>query len=194
MSKQQPPESSVYQLKIVLRDSKPPIWRRIQVLSDTSLGELHGILQVVMGWTNSHMHQFEAGGLNYGTPDPYFPDFDVIDEEDAVLSEIVSRPNEKFVYEYDFGDDWSHLITLEAILAPQDGVNYPLCLAGKRACPPEDIGGIYSYPDFLEAIADSKHPDHSDMLGWVGSDFDPEAFDRAEVNHSLTGTRIKTEK
>ena len=188
MSKQQTPESSVYQLKILLRDSKPPIWRRIQILSDTSLAALHPILQVVMGWSNTHLHQFEVGDLIYGPPDPNIPDFDVIDEKDAVLSEIVSRLNQKFVYEYDFGDDWRHLITLEKILAPQDGVNYPVCVAGRRACPPEDIGGIFSYSGFLDAITDPEHPEHSDMLSWVGGRFAPDAFDRDEVNRLLGST------
>lgn len=178
-------ESSIYQLKIVLHGSEPPIWRRIQVLSDTTLEALHRILQIAMGWSNSHLHQFKVGDLTYGPPDPNFPDFDVIDEKDVVLSEVVSRPNQKFVYQYDFGDDWRHLITLEKILAPEDGVSYPFCLKGKRACPPEDSGGIFAYSDFLEAITDSEHPEHLHLLRWVGGEFDPEAFDRAEVNRSL---------
>ena len=186
MSKQRhTAESSIYQLKIVLHGSEPPIWRRIQVMSDTSLEVLHRILQIAMGWSNSHLHQFEVGDLTYGPPDPNFPDFDVIDEKDVVLSEVVSRPNQKFVYQYDFGDDWTHLITLEKILAPEDGVSYPLCLTGKRACPPEDCGGIFAYSDFLEAIADSEHPEHLHLLRWVGGEFEPEAFDRAEVNRLL---------
>ena len=195
MSKQrQTPEPSVYQLKIVLQGSKPPIWRRIQVPSDTSLDGLHRILQVVMGWSNSHLHQFEDGNLTYGPPDPNFPDFDVIDEKDVVLSEVVSRSNQKFLYQYDFGDDWTHLITLEEMLPPEDGATYPLCLTGKRACPPEDSGGIFAYPDFLEAISESEHPHHMDMLRWVGGGFDPEAFDRAGVNRSLMGIKYEAEK
>ena len=195
MSEQrQTPESSVYQLKTVLQYSQPPIWRRIQVLSDTSLEILHRILQVAMGWSNSHLHQFEVGDLTYGSPDPNFPDFDVIDEKDVVLSEVVSRPSQKFVYQYDFGDDWTHLITLEKILAPEDGTTYPLCLAGRRACPPEDSGGMFAYSDFLEAITDSEHPEHIHLLSWVGGRFDPEAFNRAEVNRTLMGIRYETEK
>ena len=195
ISKQrQTPEPSVYQLKIVLQYSQPPIWRRIQVLSDTSLEVLHLILQVAMGWSNSHLHQFEVGDLIYGPPDPNFPDFDVINEKDVVLSEVVSRPNQKFVYQYDFGDDWTHLITLEKILAPEDGATYPLCLAGRRACPPEDSGGMFAYSDFLEAITDSKHPEHLHLLRWVGKEFDPETFNRAEVNRSFTNIKYGTAK
>lgn len=179
------PKSSVYQLKIVLYGSDPSIWRRIQVLSDTTLEALHHLLQITMGWSDAHLHQFEVGDLIYGAPDPNFPDFDVIDEKDVVLSEVVSRPNQKFVYQYDFGDDWTHLITLEQILPLEDGTIYPLCLAGKRACPPEDCGGILSYPSFLEAITDSEHPEHLHLLRWVGGRFDPEAFNRAEVNQTL---------
>ena len=117
-----------------------------------------------------------------------------MDEKDVVLSEVVSRPNQKLVYQYDFGDDWTHLITLEKILAPEDGVSYPLCLTGKRACPPEDSGGIFAYSDFLEAITDSEHPEHLHLLHWVGGKFDPEAFDRAEVNRSLMSIKYRAER
>ena len=195
ISKQrQTPEPSVYQLKIVLQYSQPLIWRRIQVLSDTSLEVLHHILQVAMGWSDAHLHQFEVGDLIYGPLYLEFPELDFLDEKDTNLNQIASRVNQEFVYRYDFGDDWTHLITLEQIHPLEGETIYPLCLAGKRACPPEDCGGILSYPSFLEAITDSKHPEHLHLLRWVGGRFDPETFDRAEVNRSFMNIKYGTAK
>jgi hypothetical protein len=173
---------SVYQLKVTLKNSKPPIWRRIQVNSDINLYRLHQNLQVMMGWTDSHLHQFIVHGEYYGTPDP---DFEVTNETSIKLDRVVSEAGDKFVYEYDFGDSWEHSILVEKILQPETGVNYPICLTGKRACPPEDCGGIWGYGDLLEAMQDPTHPEHKDMLEWLGGSFDPEVFDVDIVNQRL---------
>jgi len=173
---------SVYQLKVTLKNSKPPIWRRIQVNSDINLYRLHQHLQVMMGWTDSHLHQFIVHGEYYGTPDP---DFEVRNETSLKLDRVVSEAGDEFVYEYDFGDSWEHLILVEKILQPETGVNYPICLTGKRACPPEDCGGIWGYGDLLEAIQDPAHPEHEEMLEWLGGSFDPEEFDVDIVNQRL---------
>ena len=173
---------SVYQLKVTLKNSKPPIWRRIQVNSDINLYRLHQNLQVMMGWTDSHLHQFIVHGEYYGTPDP---DFEVTNETSIKLDRVVSGAGDKFVYEYDFGDSWEHSILVEKILQPETGVNYPICLTGKRACPPEDCGGIWGYGDLLEAIQDPAHPEHEEMLEWLGGRFDPEEFDVDMVNQRL---------
>ena len=178
----------VYQLKVTLKDSKPPIWRRIQVTGDTSLFKLHRILQVVMGWTDSHLHQFIVRDSYYGTPHPDFG-FEVRNEKRVALAEIASSPKTKFMYEYDFGDSWEHEVLIEKILSPEAGVRYPNCLTGKRACPPEDCGGVWGYASLLEAIQDSHHPDHEEMLEWVGGSFDPEAFDLDTVNRELKRLR-----
>ena len=175
---------SVYQFKVTLRDSKPPIWRRIQVRSDTTLYKLHQTLQVVMGWSDYHLHQFVIHGVYYGTPDPEF-DYEVKNEKRVKLNQVISGEKEKFVYEYDFGDSWNHMILLEKILPLDQEVAYPICPAGKRACPPEDCGGIWGYYDFLEAIQDPKHPEHDEMLEWVGGSFDPEEFDLDAINEEV---------
>lgn len=198
MSKQQQSRDiAIYQLKVTLKYSSPPIWRRIQVAEDTTLGTLHRIIQVIMGWEDYHLHQFIARGTYYGVPSREFgisfgPD--VANERDVKLSRIVSGEKDRFVYQYDFGDSWDHEILLEKILPPEEGVPYPTCIKGKLACPPEDVGGVWGYYGFLEAIQDPNHPEHDDMLEWVGAiggggSFDPEEFDLDAINKELK--RIK---
>ena len=175
----------VYQLKITLKGSKPPIWRRVQVASNTTLSELHKIIQVAMGWWDSHLHQFIIHGENFGIPEPDFDFMEVTSERGTKLSGVISDEKDKFIYEYDFGDSWEHVILVEKILPPDPNISYPICLKGKRACPPEDCGGIWGYNGFLEAIQDPDHPEHDDMLEWVGGEFDSEAFSLDEVNSRL---------
>ncbi|MBI2862549.1 MAG: plasmid pRiA4b ORF-3 family protein [Chloroflexi bacterium] len=189
MVSKRPSVISVYQLTVTLKDSKPPIWRRIQVQSELSLYKLHRVLQVVMGWTDSHLHQFIIGGRYYGAPDPEFEDMEVVNERRVKLSQVVAYEKERFVYEYDFGDNWLHQITVDKILPPAAGKGYSVCLAGKRSAPPEDCGGIWGYQDFLEAISDPNRPEHKETLEWLGGDFDPEAFELDEVNRELRGLR-----
>jgi hypothetical protein len=186
--KKHPAETQIYQLKITLKDSKPPIWRRVQVPSDISLAKLHWIIQEIMGWTDSHLHQFKLRDTYYGVPHPdYF--HEVKDEKTARLNQLVSRPKAKLVYEYDFGDSWEHEIVLEKALPPEPGVQYPVCITGKRACPPEDCGGVWGYAGFLEAVQNPDHPEHGDMMEWIGGSFDPEAFDLDAVNRALRRVR-----
>ncbi|MBI3756884.1 MAG: plasmid pRiA4b ORF-3 family protein [Deltaproteobacteria bacterium] len=183
--------AQVYQLKITLRHSKPPIWRRLLVPSDMNLAKLHHVIQEVMGWTDSHLHQFKIGNIYYGTtyPDDFGGMPETRDERKARLNMLVSRLKAKFIYEYDFGDSWEHDVVLEKILPPESGIKYPLCIAGKRACPPEDCGGVWGYDNLLETIKDPNHPEHEDMVEWLGGDFDPEAFDVEAVNTALRRIR-----
>jgi hypothetical protein len=181
-----PPKSdTIYQIKVTLRDSKPPIWRRIQVRSDTRLDQMHAILQEVMGWDDYHLHQFIIFGDYYGEPDPDFDFIEMKDQRKYKLSDFLAETGVQFVYEYDFGDSWEHILLLEKILSAEIDVQYPVCLKGKRACPPEDVGGIWGYEEFLEAIADPEHEKHEEYLEWIGGDFDPEEFDLEEVNEGL---------
>jgi hypothetical protein len=184
-------EAQIYQLKITLKNTKPPIWRRVQVPHDISLATLHDIIQDTMGWEDCHMHQFKIGKIYFGLSYP--DDFDGItttkDEERATLGEVIVKPKTKFVYEYDFGDSWEHEVVLEKMLAPEPGVKYPRCIDGKRACPPEDCGGAWGYAGFVEAIQNPKHPEHEDMMEWIGDSFDPEAFDLEKVNRALRRIR-----
>jgi len=180
----------IYQIKVTLDDSKPPIWRRILVPSDIALAKLHRILQVVMGWSDYHLHQFIVGGAYIGEPHPDYDDYlDMHDERDVTLRQIVSGEKFKFRYEYDFGDSWLHQVLVEKVLPPQPGQQYPLCIKGKRACPPEDVGGVWGYGDFLEAIQNPDHPEHEEYLEWVGGEFDPEEFDLDGVNEVLRTLR-----
>jgi hypothetical protein len=175
----------VYQIKVTLDGSKPPIWRRIQVGSTTTLSKLHQILQTVMGWDDYHLHQYIIGGQYYG--DPTFDEsgeLGIINEKGKRLDQLVAQADSKFIYEYDFGDGWGHILIVEKIIEPEPGIRYPTCVKGKRACPPEDVGGMWGYGDYLEAIADPDHPEHEDMLEWHGP-FDPEAFDLGAINQEL---------
>ncbi len=181
-----PDASPVYQLKVTLQHTKPPIWRRIQVRASTTLPRLHDTIQVAMGWTDSHLHQFSIDGVAYGLPDPDFADA-MRSEQRIKLERVVTTEKDRFVYEYDFGDSWTHILLLEKILPPDPEVHYPRCPAGKRACPPEDVGGVWGYAKFLEAVGKSDHPEHDDMLEWCGGEFDPEAFSLDEVNQALKG-------
>ena len=175
---------SIYQLKITLKDFRPPIWRRVQVKSDITLGKLHQIIQASMGWTNSHLHGFSIEGVEYGQPLPEL-DLEIKNEQKVKLSKVVTGEKKKFFYTYDMGDSWEHEILVEKVLPYDPLVRYPVCLTGKRACPPEDCGGVWGYAEFLEAITQPDHPEHESMLEWVGGAFEPDAFILSEVNQLL---------
>jgi hypothetical protein len=177
-------DTARFQLKVVLLGSKPPIWRRLIVLADATLGDLHWIVQGAMGWTNSHLHQFYDEDRTYYS-DPEFELEDAEDESKVSLSELLREPKDRIIYEYDFGDSWAHQIELEKILPQESAKRQAMCVAGKRAGPPEDCGGVWGYADFLEAIKDPEHESHEDMLEWIGGEFEPEHFDIDEVNRSL---------
>jgi hypothetical protein len=174
---------TIYQFKVTLKDSNPLVWRRVQV-PDLTLGELHEVLQVVMGWQDSHMHQFVVGGKYYGRSEPG-NDLEIDDEDGVLLSHILTGKEPRIVYEYEVGDNWQHDLILEKTLEPKPGIKYPLCLEGERACPPEDCGGVWGYADFLEAIGDPKHPEHREMKAWIGGKFDRDRFSVDQVNREL---------
>jgi hypothetical protein len=181
--------TQIYQIRVTLQGFRPPIWRRIQVRSSTRLDRLHEVIQVAMGWTNAHLHQFIVGDTYYGMR-AFFPDDPEVNDETAFsLGRITRTEGAGFLYEYDFGDSWQHELLVEGITEPEQGVRYPVCIAGERACPPEDVGGIWGYETFLEAMADPGHPEHEDYVEWIGGVFDPDAFDLAEVNAMLRRLR-----
>lgn len=177
----------MYQLKITLKGSKPPIWRRFLIKSSVSLPELHEAIQIIMGWENCHLHQFISGGRYYLEPDPddVFESINDLDEKRYRLNQLLKREKASIVYEYDFGDGWEHNITLEKILPLNPELELPVCIKAKGACPPEDVGGIWGYYNFLEAVNDEKHPQYEDYKEWIGPDFDPAAYDISEVNKIL---------
>ena len=188
-AKMSKPTDTVYQFKITLLGAKPLIWRRIQV-KDCTLDKLHEHIQTAMGWTNSHLHQFEIKGDRYGDPellDDGFEDFECVDSTKTNLSQILPKNGKRFAfkYEYDFGDGWEHEVLYEGSPPVDPKAMYPLCVEGERACPPEDCGGVWGYGDFLEAIRNPKHEEHETMLEWIGGQFDPEEFDAKEASKAM---------
>jgi hypothetical protein len=193
MAKHRLPTSSdtVFQIKITLKGIYPPIWRRIQT-TDCTLDELHALIQVTMGWESAHLYRFNIGGVDYA-------DLDITNDdefEDAcvtMLSEVLPSRNRRprLLYEYDFGDNWIHQLIVEERCLPEKGVKYPICIAGQRACPPEDCGGPWSYPGFVEAIHNPDHRSHEETLEWVGGEFDSERFDLEAVNNELRQMRTR---
>ena len=185
MPARMPKPVEIYQIKVTLRDSQPPIWRRFQVRSDITLAKLHRILQRDMGWEDAHLHQFVIRSQYYGIPDQDEVEPNKTrDEQKYKLSDVVPTEGSQFAYNYDFGDYWQHALVIEKTLPPQEGARYPVCLAGARACPPEDVGGLSGYADYLEAMADPGHEGHENMLQWRAP-FDPESFSLAAVNRQL---------
>ncbi len=186
MGTKRPPKADlIYQLKITLKEVKPPVWRRIQVPARTKLPDLHLMIQAAMGWYNGHLHCFTIGGKAYGELNPDWDDPDMEDEMRVRLDQVAPGKGDRFTYLYDFGDGWEHVIRVEAVLPPKPGTQYPRCLDGGRKCPPEDCGGPWGYEEFLVAIRDPKHEEHENMREWIGGSFDPERFDVDEINANL---------
>ena len=175
---------SIYQIKISLIGAKPPIWRTILVPSDLRLDAFHDVIQIVMGWRNCHLHQFIQNNVFYGIPDDEFG-MEIEDEAKFKLFHLLKKEKDTIKYEYDFGDSWEHKILLEKIFPFDTKTVLPVCIKGKRACPPEDCGGIWGYEELLQTISNVKHPEHEDMQEWLGGDFNPELFDLEGINEDL---------
>lgn len=173
------------QLRIMLLDVRPTIWRRI-LIKDCTLSELHEYIQLAMGWENDHMHRFTVDGKRYGMPMPNDFDMEYIDETQVKLSDFLPKSGKRFRfrYEYDFGDNWQHEILFEGYPPKEPGIKLPRCLEGERACPPEDIGGPWGYAEYLDALADPTHECHDDYMEWGGS-FDPEEFLSEKVTRAM---------
>ena len=178
----------IYRLKITLKGIKPPIWRRIEVPSDHTLNDLHLMIQAAMGWYNCHLHAFRINGESYTEFFDENESPDKCDDKDFTLKQVLGDNVKKIVYEYDFGDFWEHDIVVESVEEANPTLKYPLCIAGKRACPPEDCGSIPGYYNCLEALEDSTNPGNEELLEWIG-EFDPEEFDLEETNASLRSWR-----
>lgn len=188
----------VYQFKITLEDINPAIWRRIQVPENYSFWDLHIAIQDSMGWSDCHLHEFEIGEPTTGKMVRIvFPDGEaesyhgekIIEEHKVKIAEWFSLENKTAKYIYDFGDGWEHLIELENIFPREKNIKYPICLDGKRACPPEDCGGSYGYKEFVIAIKHPNHKRHKELLEWYGGQFDPESFNPKDVIFSDPGER-----
>ena len=177
----------IYQLKISINDSKPSIWRRVLVYSDTLLPDLHRIVQTTMGWDNYHLHQFVHCNKFYAPPSEDEADeFDAVDYSKIKLSSVIKKENDRMEYEYDFGDGWEHIVLLEKILEVDAAIHYPICLEGEQKCPPEDCGGIWGYMEMLDILKDKNHEGYEQCIEWVGDDFDATDFDAAAINEKLS--------
>lgn len=174
----------VYQLKVSLQGAKPPIWRRIQVPGKTTLAQLHEIVQISMGWEDTHLHQFlidrtcycsaeEDDGLRTSRPK---------NEGKYTLHSLADKIQPSFNYIYDYGDDWIHQIKVEKILPVGEGKPYPLLITGRRACPPEDSGGIHGYMRLIDIMANPEDDEFEQTIEWLGPDFDPAYFGKQEIS------------
>jgi len=182
----------VIQLRIQLVGADPAVWRRLLVPGGAKLSRLHDIFQAAMGWTDSHLHNFTIGDQVYG-PDDEDNDFDVdeeqFDETEHTVLGVLRGDVRRFVYEYDFGDSWTHEVVVEEITQSPTALKQAVCLDGEGACPPEDVGGVMGYRFFLEALADPLHKEHDSYVGWVGYEFDPAAFSVGDANAALQRVR-----
>ena len=182
---------AIYQLKITLKGSKPPIWRRVQTPASTTLGTLHAIIQQSMGWADYHLHEFNVNGTLIGDPEQFCgpesdPETRVVDEADVTLANLKRRGVKKFEYVYDYGDWWEHVVLLEKVLERDPDIHYPICVKAVKSGPPEDVGGIWGYYEMLEALEDPEHPEHEEFSEWLpGGGWDPDNVDLDAINRRL---------
>lgn len=189
---------NVYEFKITLMGINPPIWRTIQVPETYSFWDLHVAIQDSMGWTDSHLHEFEivntatSKKVVIGIPvESFDDDRDVQAGWEYKIASYFTMDNRAAIYLYDFGDDWRHTVRLEKILAREKNRRYPVCIDGERACPPEDCGGVWGYQEFVKTVTDPTHEGHDEMLEWIGGSFDPEYFDPKKVHFDNPKKRWK---
>jgi Plasmid pRiA4b ORF-3-like protein len=175
----------IFRLKVTLQDTTPVVWRRLLVPADMTLAKFHDVLQDAMPWTNSHLHCFEAWSGRYGMVGIEEDADDLKDERRVKLSAVLPSEGACLLYRYDYGDDWEHLVGLEAILEHDRRHQYPLCVGGSRACPPEDCGGTSGYDELCRVLKSPKDEEHDTTLTWVGGYFDPAGFDANAVNRAF---------
>lgn len=201
---------SVHQLKVQLEGMKPPLWRRLVVPSDLTLGSLHNVIQVAFGWQDMHLHAFEdRSGGRYAPPDGF--GIPALDEEQATVADVLPRAGDRMDYTYDFGDDWLHRITVEAVRPAQEGEGErAVCTGGRRAMPAsEDLGGVWGLAELLERYEDGERPSrtvvrhggeewteydglHDEVLADLYEEgFDPAAFDPAALTRALAQVRLR---
>lgn len=188
----------IAQLYIELADTSPCVWRRVHVPIDFRLRRVHDVIQAVFDWRYAHLHQFEVGDKVYGLreivgDDPFGPKLS--SDKNIKLQGLLERDVNEFVYRYDLGDDWEHRIVVEQVFEPQEGVEYPILVAGERQAPPEDVGGPPGFAEFLEAVEDENHPDHDELKDWLGGEgFDPNDMQLEAVEAMLRSIRASRRK
>ena len=194
-------QNMVYQFKIILKDIKPSIWRRIQIPKKYTFWDLHIAIQDAMGWHDYHLHEFEIANpltgiktiIGIPNEDEDFANYKTLPGWKQKIANYFLREKQSAKYIYDFGDNWEHEIILEKILPKENNLTYPLCIKGKRACPPEDCGGSYGYENFLEIVGDPENEQYEEILEWVGGEFDSEHFDPNEVIFDNPTERFKND-
>jgi len=177
----------IFTLRVSLDGSSPEIWRRFQMADNMTLRDLHSALQIVMGWEDCHLHEFEMKGRRYAAPAPddSLCECEDNDERETSLRDVLRRKGQKIKYTYDFGDGWEHTILVEATGSPEEGVHYPVCLGGERACPPEDSGSLWGYYSKLKVPENPNDENYGGIKERMRSDFDPDAFSIDKVNEAL---------
>jgi hypothetical protein len=188
-------EPNALQIRVALAEIEPAIWRRLIVPCSFHLGQLHRVLQAAFGWWDYHLHEFRIGGLSYRDAEVCEPEDDArsFDESGVRLFDFDRSEGLSFLYVYDFGDNWRHIVEFERLLALDPTPRAASCIDGARARPPEDVGGVHGYANFLDIIADPDNPEYRDTKRWVGGHFDPEWFDREmtdkDVRNALRANR-----
>lgn len=181
--------SRILQLRVSIRGMSPPVWRKLLINSDTTLHELHLMIQAAMGWYNCHLYEFSYGQDKYSNLDHWdeIPE-EEIDSTQVTLGDLDLSEGDELTYLYDFGDNWEHTVSVQKILAQDTSYRLPACIGGKRNCPPEDCGGVYGYYDVLKTAGDPQDPEHDEMVEWLG-EYNPEEFDM-----QLADSRVKNYK
>lgn len=190
-SKKPSAPQGIYQLHVALQDITPVVWRRLWIPGNLKLSKLDRVIQEAFGWTNSHLHEFRIGAERYGMTE--IEDIDADEElkndKKFTLTQVLSDTTKKFEYEYDFGDGWRHQVVVEGIMAPTPYNDWPLCLTGENACPPEDVGGPGGFEGFVQSMADTEDDDHFENWTWYGGPFDPKGFDVNTTNARIRHLR-----
>ena len=175
-------EDQIFKLRISLEGPEPLVWRQVLVPGIFTLEALHSVFQLVMGWQMKHLYDFEITGQRYSEPD----EFNDIPTKSVASSLTAALNGEKsFAYNYDFGDGWRHLVQVEDVVSREDEFNYPICVGGENACPPEDCGGFPGFEELKQKLDNKKDPEHKEMLRWVGGYFDPKTFDANRINRDM---------
>ena len=192
------PPKQIVQLRIELRGIEPKIWRRVQVPSDFTLRRVHDVIQATFVWLDLHVHEFNVVGRRYGMPEVESDDWGgppLHSSSNIKLSQVLEWGINRFLYVYDFGDDWIHDISVEKLADPDEETEYPILVAGDGRAPPENVGGPPGFYAFIEAMLDQSHPDHENAVEWYGYElFDPRDIELEVVEAQLNRIRAQRRK
>ena len=180
----QKPADRVFQFRLHVVACRPLIWRRVLVRESMWLSRLHDVIQVMFDWFDYQTHAFALDDLRFGNPLKR-EEFVIEDDRDITLVDLDLEHRERFTYGYHFGEGWQVEIRVEKALPLEKGVSYPTCIAGERAGPPEDCGGVEAYHDMLACLLEPNTDLGREWLEWLGPDYDAERCDLAAINKAL---------